>query len=97
MSTWTTLDGRTIPIRDMTTTHIGNAMYYLCKHGYLNYPHLLKEWTLRETESLWRKIKRQIRRAWHGWYKKTPKIQSPFYKPTFEHLTEDILDEMELP
>lgn len=44
---WTTLDGRTIPIKYMTTTHLANAMYHCDKQKTPSFkPPLLEEWAL---------------------------------------------------
>lgn len=86
---WKTLDGRIIPIKYMTTTHLANSMHMLFKNN-MPYPDLLEEWTLREKEGIWSKIRRGIAR-WRGnYYKGTPK----YLKPAF--VSSHIQDELDL-
>lgn len=66
---WYTLDGRKIPIKYMTTTHIGNSLHMLSVTGNTRFkPDLLEEWTLREKEGIFRKARRFIGRIAGRYY-----------------------------
>lgn len=77
---WTTLDGRTIPVKYMTTTHLANAMYHCDKNAEkipamsLYKEGLLVEWDKRQKEGIWPKAKRFMGRVLGRYY--TKKIEN---------------------
>lgn len=88
---WTTLDGRRIPIRFMTTTHLGNAMTHQMRLRGAVYPPLLEEWTLREKEGIYAKARRFAGRVFGNYYKGSSKYGKA-QKAKFQKLNDELVE-----
>lgn len=87
---WKTLDGRVIPIKYMTTTHLSNAMHHSSKLGATaNLDILLPEWHKREKESVWTKATRFFGRVTGNYYKGSTKF-GVAQKKKFQELYDEI-------
>lgn len=89
---WRTLDGRQIPIRFMTTTHLGNAMTHQVRVRGEVYPPLLEEWTLREKEGIYAKARRFVGRVLGNYYKGSSKYGEA-QKKKFQELNDQLVAE----
>lgn len=88
---WKTLDGRVIPIRFLTTTHLGNTMTQQNRLRGSVPQALLDEWTKREAEGVTAKARRFIGRVLGNYYKGTAKFGYD-QKAKFKKLNDEIVE-----